>query len=161
MIDVATIPVGAELDAAVAREVLGLTEGAEFGAQPTHAWAMYGEEVDPFAMDDGGNHNGPACTRCGYSYCVHCRDDGGRDGPCVVLPARYSSDIAAAWRVVERLYDHYYWTVGQTPRGSRCKLFNSAVQLVSDAWGETAPEAIARAALLAVRKGRMELVTPL
>ena len=29
-------------------------------------------------------HNGPACQRCGYSFCVHCKPNGWNEKPCVI-----------------------------------------------------------------------------
>ena len=71
-----------------------------------------------------------------------------------------STDIAAAWEVVERLYD-LRWIIGlgslaQNPRGWRCELCNmwedDFERAPSDieANADTAPLAICRAALLAV-----------
>ena len=71
----------------------------------------------------------------------------------------YSSEIAAAWEVVERLYDEH-WIVGigslaENPRGWRCELCNmwpddfERAPTDIEANGDTAPLAICRAALLA------------
>ena len=33
---------------------------------------------------DYGNHNGPVCKRCLYSFCIFCKPNGWNDEPCVV-----------------------------------------------------------------------------
>lgn len=39
--------------------------------------------IDDFAMECG-YHYGPACKRCGYSFCEHCNPNGWNAKPCVV-----------------------------------------------------------------------------
>lgn len=57
-----------------------------------HIWKADDDgTVDFFALDvedfeSFGGHNGPRCTVCGFSYCVHCHQDGppkGCAGPTV------------------------------------------------------------------------------
>lgn len=40
-------------------------------------------EIDDFAMESGF-HNGPVCERCGYSFCIHCEQDGYDKEPCII-----------------------------------------------------------------------------
>ena len=40
-------------------------------------------KIDEFAMDCGFHH-GPACKRCGYTFCEHCSPNGWNWKPCVV-----------------------------------------------------------------------------
>ena len=49
-----------------------------------HDW--YRDEdgnIDEFAMEYG-YHNGPACKRCGYSFCEHCKPNGWNEEPCII-----------------------------------------------------------------------------
>lgn len=39
-----------------------------------HEWALNDHgSVDAMAMWSG-DHNGPRCVRCGYTFCEHCQD---------------------------------------------------------------------------------------
>lgn len=38
-----------------------------------HNWQVRDGEVEMFVLA-GGFHNGPSCTRCGYSFCHHCQN---------------------------------------------------------------------------------------
>lgn len=84
---------GRELDALVAVEVMG----EDLSVYPDHLWKKSEDgEVDVFAMDSD-LHSGPRCTRCWFSYCVHCKET---IEPCQRTPSYYSTNIAAAWEVV-------------------------------------------------------------
>lgn len=51
---------------------------------PEHDWRKDKDgNIDEFAMDYGF-HNGPACKRCGYSFCMHCKPNGWNEKPCVI-----------------------------------------------------------------------------
>lgn len=57
---------------------------------PKHDWYRnYDGEIDNMAYEYG-YHNGPACKRCHYSFCVHCGDGSLDDGPCVVENEYYN-----------------------------------------------------------------------
>lgn len=53
---------------------------------PEHKWIKKKTgEIDMSAMDpDYEFHNGPACERCGYSFCEHCDPKGWDREPCVI-----------------------------------------------------------------------------
>lgn len=64
----------------------------------------------------------------------------------------YSTDIAAAWEVVNRM-KNYFFVCGRTDEGRWEAIFypvNSGVGKLSEAHGDTAPSAICRAALKAM-----------
>lgn len=77
------------------------------------------------------------------------------DGELMEDPPRYSTDIAAAWRVFERLCD-LGWSPGiaymKEDLGGpfRCDLYRPADGACEDAFAATAPHAICLAALQAV-----------
>ena len=51
---------------------------------PEHDWEKDKDgNIDEFAMDYGF-HNGPACKRCGYSFCMHCKPNGWNEKLCVI-----------------------------------------------------------------------------
>ena len=51
---------------------------------PEHDWERKENgEIDDFAFD-GDYHNGPACKRCYYSFCIHCDPNGWNKEPCVI-----------------------------------------------------------------------------
>ena len=91
-------------------------------------------------------------------WCELIPDDGKPRSMNQSIPA-YSTDIAAAWGVVERLYnEHWIVSIGslaENPRGWRCELCNmwpddfERAPTDIEANGDTAPLAICRAALLA------------
>lgn len=49
-----------------------------------HQWRRTEKgKIDEFAMCFD-YHNGPACERCGYSFCEHCEPNGWDEEPCVI-----------------------------------------------------------------------------
>lgn len=51
---------------------------------PEHDWERDGDgEIDIFALDDG-YHNGPACKRCNYCFCMHCKPNGWDNKQCII-----------------------------------------------------------------------------
>ena len=56
---------------------------------PEHDWYRTASgEIDDMAFEYE-YHNGPACKRCHYSFCIHCGDGSLDDGPCVVEDEEY------------------------------------------------------------------------
>ena len=51
---------------------------------PEHDWELNEDgTIDEFAIAFD-YHNGPACQRCGYNFCVHCDPDGWNKKPCII-----------------------------------------------------------------------------
>lgn len=51
---------------------------------PEHDWERDEDgKIDWFALDYGF-HNGPGCSRCNYSFCIHCDPNGWNKRPCVI-----------------------------------------------------------------------------
>lgn len=51
---------------------------------PEHDWKTDEDgNIDEFAMEFEF-HNGPACKRCGYSFCKYCEPNGWNEKPCVI-----------------------------------------------------------------------------
>jgi len=145
---------GEELDGLVAERIMGLKRGVDFGEWPEHQWKRdsYGN-VDRFGFE-AGHHNGPACERCGYSYCVRCQS--GPTQPCVVEPEPSSTDIKAAWHVVERLDSQGAGIIIENLQNKwQVQLSGNwrgkPICVIADA--ATFPEVICRAALLALLQG--------
>lgn len=40
-----------------------------------HTWKRKLGSIDMFGYQNGENHNGPRCTKCGYGFCIHCKKD--------------------------------------------------------------------------------------
>lgn len=142
MTDIDTLPAGRELDALVAEKVMGLMD---HGAREQHEWG------DDFDVPD--YHSGHCCKWCGvYEPTCGCPKDD--VGPCVKEPQPYSTSIAAAWDVVEKMSsDHGYWmTLQHETDGSGpialCQFSKDGSPTIH-AYGDTAPLAICRAALKA------------
>lgn len=136
------MPAGRELDALVAARVFG----ADLSIAPAHTWELNeAGEIDVVAWDSD-YHNGPSCTRCGYSFCIHCEGETAYTAaPCQVEPPRYSTNITAAWQVVE-----YITWPERAPANTRF----AAAWDAADVWAMDASQAaefISRAALAAVR----------
>lgn len=93
------IAVGREVDRAVAEWM-----GDDLRVLDKHDWKLDEKgKIDMWAMDaDPLPHNGPACTRCGYSFCYECHGDAGyKAQPCEITFPYYSTSIDAAvkaWR---------------------------------------------------------------
>lgn len=50
---------------------------------PEHDWIKDDDgEIDEWMLDVG-YHNGPMCSRCNHSFCVHCETYEENNGPCV------------------------------------------------------------------------------
>src|SRR4030067_2327836 len=99
------LPAGREMDALIAEKVMGLTPQKDFGEWPEHEWKLNKDgAVDDFGMECE-NHNGPACSRCYYSYCKYCPSPNDH-GKFEVSPRMYSTSISSAWEVVEK-YSSY------------------------------------------------------
>jgi len=69
---------------------------------------------------------------------------------CDCVP-RYSTDISAAWQVVEKFSSGYRIVISTTRYPWDCRIYadDKELRCVADASGKTAPEAICKAALLA------------
>lgn len=51
---------------------------------PEHDWERDEDgNIDELAMNFD-YHNGPACARCNYSFCIHCYPDGWNKRPCII-----------------------------------------------------------------------------
>lgn len=51
---------------------------------PEHDWETDEDgNIDECAMDEEFHH-GPACKRCGYSFCICCNPNGFNEEPCVI-----------------------------------------------------------------------------
>lgn len=132
----ATAVAGPELDAEVHRLVFGITD---FDSHPWHAdWVR----LVPFegVYDE-------QCSRCGA------RRGGSwpryESGPCAARVPRYSTDIAAAWKVVECLAEMGQTVNTATMNGYHGAYVQSAFLSSIGKWieAETMPLAICRAAL--------------
>lgn len=45
-----------------------------------HKWIKDGKDIDIFAFEEGGYHNGPRCSVCGFGFCHHCYPEGYNTG---------------------------------------------------------------------------------
>ena len=129
------LPAGRELDALIAEKVMGL---------PPEQW----------------RHDAPGCEDIYYNVCNRCglsqnsKSDAEFYQERCPEPAPYSTDIAAAWLVVEKLRlavvsgddpkdgSHGYWAGVPVPLGGNMEDWRGA---------DTAPLAICRAALAAAQ----------
>lgn len=162
-----------ELDKQVAEQVMGL----DLSIAPEHDWLRTSDgEIDMMGMD-ADTHNGPACQRCGYGFCIHCEGDAGYTAePCQRSIPNYSGSIMLAWAVVERVQQlHPGWRFGLLggdttsifyvfgkPRGGffgwRAEFFGhedaeqDTGQRHGEAIADTAPLAICLAALRALAR---------
>lgn len=51
---------------------------------PEHDWERDEDgDIDELAMNFD-YHNGPACARCNYSFCIHCDPDGWNKTLCII-----------------------------------------------------------------------------
>lgn len=136
------MPAGRELDALVAERVMG----ADVSIAPMHTWELNADGTIDTVAWDSDYHNGPSCTRCGYSFCIHCEGETAYTAaPCQVEPPRYSTNITAAWQVVERMRNPDFRLNKDGDWG--CS-FGGELRFVGLA--DTAALAICRAALKAV-----------
>jgi hypothetical protein len=156
----AGVGAGVELDVLVAERVMGLRRGTDFGTWPEHEWKLGMDgEIDPWAMESG-NHNGPGCRRCWYSYCEHCAGLGTNDGPrgdlpCEVAPPPYSTSWEGMRLVVERMKaDGWLAWIHDKPAGAVAMFAQpNFLGERSSRYHEapTAPLAVCRAALAALK----------
>jgi hypothetical protein len=114
--------------------------GDDFGEKPTHQWAS------TWDVDDNPSKD---------FYCRRCWDfaDEQLPGPCVTVAAPYTTNIAAAWMILERFA---FWNLQRVPGAPYGNSATVRVGGVTDmehegeASAETMPLAICRAALVAV-----------
>jgi len=122
---------GRELDALVAEKVMGWTEVECFG--------VINNRVK--------NPPTPGCE-------VIIARGRNRGRSLRIIPC-YSTDISAAWEVVEKLKETYGVEVYTDLDMSACRLFDELTYLpAEEVISNTAPEAICKAALIAVMEGR-------
>ena len=51
---------------------------------PEHEWTCDEDgNINEFAMEFD-YHNGPACKRCDYTFCIHCDPNGWNKKPCII-----------------------------------------------------------------------------
>lgn len=149
--DIDKLEAGPELDALVAEKIFGIKQEIF----PEHDWRRTPTgEIDEFAMD-GDTHNGPECVRCGHMYCVHCLGMRGHEdddkGPCTGRePRAYSSDIVAAWAMVEKLGGIFGVEYKPHYRPEPWMAVFAKPGMGGTGFGKTAPLAICRAALKAL-----------
>lgn len=128
---------GRELDALVATKVMGI----DLTERPTHTW-------EPL-VDSGEYVDAKWCEHCG-----HCWFSGeAPGGPCAPTPLHYSSEIAFAWEVVEKLATRFptiHISLGAPNQRWYCSFFASKDDKGSALEADTAPLAICLAALKAV-----------
>lgn len=128
---------GRDLDALVAEKVVGLDLSPREGG---HVWGEkhhHDLHYLRLCQNEGCNEQWMEC----------CDPDNPPSGPCVPWMSRYSTDIEAAWQVVEKLMFQYHdINLRYEPDFDVwiCKTTTSKAQ------GDTAPEAICLAALEAV-----------
>lgn len=129
---------GRELDALVAERVMGLKCRFERGVEA--AW----QDHKPVAWSPN-------------DYIV--LSQSGSPEPCFYIPSRmhsylivprYSTDIAAAWEVVEKMWSSKYEAFVRTFRGQWSASFADNGNIIGQVDAETAPLAICRAVLKAV-----------
>lgn len=154
MMDVDKMEAGRVMDALIAEKVMGLRQGVDFGKWDEHLWAIDADgEIDTDAYKHGDYHSGPMCERCGYGYCCYCQD--APDKPCEIHPPHYSTDIAAAWEVVEKATDYEMARETNGYIEKKGKNFSVYANIwingeMGMAYAEKMPLAICRAALKAV-----------
>ena len=143
------LPAGRELDALVAEKVMGWKRRRIVECYPgmvgvplddprldDYWWTSDNRPTNEIARDEGGGAVGE-CNECGKVY--------GAGSP--------STDIAAAWTVVEKLRGCDQWPeIGATGRSWYCE-FEGEPGVIVEGFGDTAPLAICRAALKAVGHG--------
>lgn len=156
---VSQMEAGRELDALVAEKVMGwkLPDTATMRASAERVWASQ-PQVQYFYAPDGCDVGFTAVPKDDAAAVAGFSQEGARFEPSV---PRYSSEIAAAWPVLQKLADGlarcYYAEVaegGIDANGGRAAHVRLYRQGDDEAFvtvaAATAPEAICRAALLAV-----------
>ena len=130
------MPAGHEMDALITEKVMGFTLyiGDEIPDGHEHQCLQPGE-VPEIWLKERIDHGGF------YRYCKHCGN----------MP-EYSTDIADAWRVVEKM-GNYLFACGRNDNGMWEACFfsvNSGIGKLSEGHGDTAPLVICRAGLKAL-----------
>lgn len=156
------MPAGAEMDALIAERVMGWRPPS--GGLPEGRWESLPESnARSLAKITGMRHvaTKQEVTLEEWRSAFHWRDE---RGGCWHGPAAYSTEIAAAWLVVEKLRPtHGFWIDGD---GDNEDIYNLGYEVdfqhgmpgspgfsKGTATSDSAPLAICRAALKAARKG--------
>lgn len=127
--EILNMPAGRGLDALIAIKLLGLSV--------EHLPVVYEEG---YTEDGTDGWSGFVCPRCR-------RPEDMLDEPCA---KNYSTDISAAWKVVDKLNRDGWYVSVFTGHKFECALSHPNPKRGNYCKGETAPLAICRAALLAV-----------
>lgn len=131
-----TLEAGPELDALIAAHVMGL-EDVRFGV------IDQGQAYPEWSSELG------SAARCAWVF-RDCKPDGGYEA----VPA-YSTDIAAAWTVVEKLIDEGHGVaIMSAGSGSRCAI-DDPTGIVGHRAHESVELAICLAALAAMEGGEL------
>ena len=151
-------PAGPRLDAWVAEHVMGLTI---LGDAPV--WEDHEEPVFMHVLSEKFRRPGQRVRSvyvnecCCAQWSQDTRDYLGGHGPtCLVAVAAYSSDLEAAWEVVEKVAvcsDFSLWREAEIHYANGafdCAKWGACLANSPEAFATTAPLAISRAALLAV-----------
>lgn len=144
----AEMPAGREMDALVAEKVMGWRAWAERRGDYTYIVFQLPGEREPFAK-----YRNPEAERARYAPIAFADIDEMKHVVCDI--PRYSTEIAAAWEVVSALGERapfpQYLEVANRYSDAAwiAKVFEGGV-MVAEAYADTAPLAICRAALAAV-----------
>ena len=129
--EILNMTAGREMDILVAEMVMGQTNFEHLGFYWTEGTTEDGQD----------GWEGIYCPRCGAS-------EGSKDKCCI----HYSTNIAAAWQVVEMLRSKLWGRI-ELVSGLEWHCWSDLDKAKSWGSGDTAPLAICRAALLAVIEG--------
>jgi hypothetical protein len=144
-VNIDDMPAGPEMDALVAEKVFCVKRAEH----PEHLWYLHKDGTRDDCAMDNDFHSGPCCQRCGYSFCLSCKNEGRERGglPCIddALPS-YSTTFAAAGKVLEKFK---WFTLTSFPSGCPEVTRYDCGLAVPNVYGhgETMPLAICRAAL--------------
>jgi hypothetical protein len=126
------LPAGRELDALVAEKVMGWKYRQSSPDPKKHFCREYGNDAGWWlkpSMTPGAKHW--ACATCSP-------------------PPAYSTDIAAAWEVTEKLAEDFMLVYAVAHAGWRARFEHAEGWWKGEAYADTAPLAICRAALAAL-----------
>ena len=138
-----------DIDAEIAEKVMGWTPwGRNAWLKPRHVPSADFPGTTYDEWDSKGPHPGlRPPDGSGVHYFCSCAENGGRTDPHVEIPP-FSTDIAAAWMVVERMRELGWFFEVSAECDSQWVAYFDKERYASEA-ADTAPLAICRAALRA------------
>lgn len=102
---------------------------SDFDEHQEHEWILDEDgEIDMWQLESGF-HNGPACSRCGYSYCEHCHYNSDIHPLCVINPENYWNIPNIGLEIIKRFKKDYAFEINAYQEYNKVTIVHPTVNL--------------------------------